>query len=303
MAWFRRGIPGAAVLTARAGRCGRLAHYPPAEHRMISRHLFSAVLAVAGLMSSVSALAWGPLGHRTIAGMAQDRLSEPARREVRNLLQPDNESTLVDIATWADDLRDTDPDRFRASGKLHFVNFSSAQCRYTPARDCRKGECVVASIERYSAILADRSRPRAERADALRFVSHFVADVHQPLHASYRPDKGGNSVQLRYGREGRTRNLHSVWDSLIINSADLRWPQYAQLLERNLKPPAQMGDAVAWAEESCRVVRDEAIYPDSDRIDDAWLERQRPLAERRMQLAAVRLADLLERLLAAPRRR
>ncbi|MCQ4167403.1 S1/P1 nuclease [Tahibacter harae] len=269
---------------------------------MSLRQLFSAVLAVAGLISAGTAAAWGPLGHRTIAGMAQERLSEPVRREVRNLLQPDNESTLVDIATWADDLRDIDPARARATGKLHYVNFSSAQCRYTPQRDCRKGECVVASIEHYSAVLADRSRPRAERADALRFVSHFVADAHQPLHASFKPDKGGNSVQLRYGREGRTRNLHSVWDSLILNSSGLRWPQYAQTLQRGIRPPAAMGDATAWAEESCRVVRDEAVYPDGNRIDDAWLQRQRPLAEQRLQLAAVRLADLLERLLGpAPR--
>lgn len=264
---------------------------------MSLRQFFSVVLAAAALLSAGTAAAWGPLGHRTIAGMAQERLSEPVRREVRNLLQPDNESTLVDIATWADDLRDTDPARARATGKLHYVNFSSAQCRYTPQRDCRKGECVVAAIEHYSAVLADRSRPRAERADALRFVSHFVADAHQPLHASFKPDKGGNSVQLRYGRDGRTRSLHSVWDSLILNSSDLRWPQYAQRLQRGLKPPAVMGDAAAWAEESCCVVRDEAVYPEGNRIDDAWLERQRPLAEQRLQLAAVRLADLLEHLL------
>lgn len=267
---------------------------------MRPRRRYAAVLFVVAALVAAPALAWGPLGHRIIAGMAQERLSEPVRREVRNLLQPDDESTLVDIATWADDLRDTDPARFRATGKLHYVNFSSAQCNYVPQRDCRKGECVVAVIERYERILADRSRPRADRADALRFVSHFIADVHQPLHASFRRDKGANSVQLRYGRENW--NLHAVWDSLLLKSSGLRWPDYAARLGTGVKPPADAGDPAQWAEESCRVVRDGGVYPDSDTIDDDWLARERPVAEERLQQAAARLVTVLERTLGSVRR-
>jgi hypothetical protein len=265
------------------------------------RRCSAAVLVVVvAAVAAPPALAWGPLGHRTIAGMAQDHLSEPARREVRTLLQPDDESTLVDIATWADDLRDTDPARFRASGKLHYVNFSSAQCSYVPQRDCRKGECVVAAIGRYEAILADRSRPRAERADALRFLSHFIADVHQPLHASFRPDRGAGSVQLRYGRENW--NLHAVWDSLLLNSTRRRWTEYAARLGPGVQLSADPGDAAQWAEESCRAVRDDGVYPDGNTIDDAWLARERPIAEQRLQLAAARLVAVLERVLARPSR-
>jgi hypothetical protein len=264
------------------------------------RRRYAAVLFAVVAFTTTPTLAWGPLGHRIIAGMAQERLSEPVRREVRSLLQPDNESTLVDIATWADDLRDTDPARFRANGKMHYVNFSSAQCNYVPQRDCRKGECVVAAIERNERILADRSRPRAERADALRFLSHFVADAHQPLHASFRRDKGANSVQLRYGRQNW--NLHAVWDSLLLKSAGLRWPDYAARLVNRVKPPADAGDPAQWAEESCRVVRDGGVYPDGDTIDDEWLARERPIAEERLQQAAARLAAVLEHTLGSARR-
>lgn len=263
---------------------------------------FAAVVSVVALLSAAPVAAWGPLGHRMIAGLAQQQLSEPAQREVRALLQPDDESTLVDVATWADDLRDTDPALFRSTSRLHYVNFSSAQCNYVPQRDCRKGECVVAAIGRYENILADRSRPRAERADALRFVSHFIADVHQPLHASFKRDKGGNSVQLRYGRENW--NLHAVWDSLILNSTGLRWPDYAKRLAASPAPSAADagGDPAQWAEESCRTVRDDGVYPDGNSIDDEWLARERPVAEQRMRLAAARLAATLERLLGPGRR-
>ncbi|MBL8297120.1 MAG: S1/P1 nuclease [Rhodanobacteraceae bacterium] len=251
---------------------------------------FAAYLVL--ILSSAPAAAWGVLAHNTIAGLAQEHVSASVRQAVRALLQPDQESTLVDIATWADDLRDSDPARFRATGKLHYVNFSSDGCRYDPGRDCRNGECVVAAIQRNIAILADHSRPRAERADALRFVSHLIADVHQPLHASYRRDKGGNTVQLRYGRENW--NLHSVWDSLIPNSTRRRWPDYAAALTAGVDKASAVGDAVQWAEESCRIVRDGSVYPAGERIDDAWLARMRPVAEQRMQQAAARLAAVLE---------
>jgi hypothetical protein len=266
--------------------------------RMRSFRYVVTYLALA--LFAAPAWAWGVLAHNTIAGIAQERISAPVRQEIRTLLQPDHESTLVDIATWADDLRDTDPARFRATGKLHYVNFSSDKCRYDPERDCRNGECVVAAIDRYNAILADRSRPRAERADALRFVSHLIADVHQPLHASFRRDKGGNTVQLRYGRENW--NLHSVWDSLIPNTARRRWPDYAAQLASGVDWTGDAGDAAQWAEESCRVVRDGGVYPEGDRIDDAWLARERPVAERRMQQAAARLVAVLERALGRSRR-
>lgn len=264
------------------------------------RSLHSITIGLVLALFSSSAGCWGVLAHDTIAGIAQARLSAPVRQEIRALLQPDNESTLVDVATWADDLRDTDPARFRTTGKLHYVNFSSSACRYEAARDCRGGDCVVAAIERNAAVLADRSRPRAERADALRFVTHLVADVHQPLHASYRRDKGGNTVQLRYGRENW--NLHSVWDSLVVKSARLRWPDYVATLARDAGAVAGAGGPAQWAEESCRIVREGDVYPDGDRIDDAWLARERPVAERRMQQAAVRLAAMLERVLGSPRR-
>ncbi|GMV30778.1 MAG: endonuclease [Rhodanobacteraceae bacterium] len=264
------------------------------------RSLHSITIGLVLALFSSSAGCWGVLAHDTIAGIAQARLSAPVRQEIRALLQPDNESTLVDVATWADDLRDTDPARFRTTGKLHYVNFSSSACRYEAARDCRGGDCVVAAIERNAAVLADRSRPRTERADALRFVTHLVADVHQPLHASYRRDKGGNTVQLRYGRENW--NLHSVWDSLVVKSARLRWPDYVATLARDAGAVAGAGGPAQWAEESCRIVREDDVYPDGDRIDDAWLARERPVAERRMQQAAVRLAAMLERVLGSPRR-
>lgn len=246
-------------------------------------------------MAAVPAYAWGPLGHRTVAGIADEQLSPAARAQVQALLKPDNERTLVDVATWADDLRDTDPALYRSTSRLHYVNLSSEKCRYDASRDCRGGDCVVAAIDKYAAILGDRTQSREDRADALRFVVHFVGDVHQPLHASYRRDKGGNTVQLRYGRE--SWNLHAVWDSLLLNSTRLSWPKYVARLDDQGRPPAADGTPAQWSDESCAIVRDGDIYPGGGKIDDDYIERERPVAERRLRQAGARLAALLNKTL------
>ncbi|MGH8126595.1 MAG: S1/P1 nuclease, partial [Rhodanobacteraceae bacterium] len=185
------------------------------------------------------------------------------------------------------------PALFQRTKRLHFVNFHSRSCIYDPPRDCRNGECVVAAIEKYSAILANRSNPPAERAEALVFVVHFVADVHQPLHADYRHDAGGNDFQVRW--HGQGTNLHRVWDSLMLDSTDLSAAQYARKLRAQHAPIKAGGSPAEWAEESCRIDRDGGVYPASHVIDDAYVERELPVAERRLRQAGARLAELLNK--------
>lgn len=267
-------------------------------HRSLRLACLFAVFAAA------PAWAWGPLGHRVVAELAGQQLSPAARAEVERLLAPEHARTLVDVAIWADDLRDDPAQRALAerTRRLHYVNFRSADCVYLPPRDCRDGQCVVAAIGRYAALLADRSRPDAERREALKFVVHFVADVHQPLHAGYRDDKGGNDYQVRYGGQGT--NLHAVWDSLLLDSRGLRWRAYAAALDDDgpvsLPPPSPPLDdpPAQWAQESCRIVRDDGVYPRGHAIGAAYVAAERPLAERRLREAGVRLAALLNRALA-----
>ena len=186
----------------------------------------------------------------------------------------------------------------RASAPLHFVNFSSSACHYDAARDCAHGRCVVDAIERYAEVLGDRTRPDWQRAIALRFVVHFVADAHQPLHAGYRNDRGGNRYQVRWNDRGT--NLHAIWDTPVLGSRHLGWRAYASALGRTPLPIAR-GTPAQWAEESCRMTRDDGIYPRGHRIDAAYLARVRPLAELRVREAAARLAALLDRELGNPR--
>ncbi len=251
------------------------------------------VAFAATLLTAPPAFAWGPRGHCIVARLAEAQLTPQARTEVRKLLALRGAWHLADVANWADDLRDVDPALFQRTKRLHFVNFHSRSCIYDPPRDCRNGECVVAAIEKYSAILANRSNPPAERAEALVFVVHFVADVHQPLHADYRHDAGGNDFQVRW--HGQGTNLHRVWDSLMLDSTDLSAAQYARKLRAQHAPIKAGGSPAEWAEESCRIDRDGGVYPASHVIDDAYVERELPVAERRLRQAGARLAELLNK--------
>ena len=256
-----------------------------------------------GLLLAFPALAsaWGQQGHRIVGHLAAAELSPRASAEVARLLADEADPTLAGVANWADQLRDRgsaihDPVRSQQTFRWHFINFPRNQCLYAPPRDCPDGQCIIAAINRNFLVVSDRKRPDAERREALKFLVHFVGDVHQPLHAGDRPDKGGNEFQVSYKRAGW--NLHSVWDSLILRERGLDPVSYAAALRRQAPLPhdptrASQTPALDWALESCRIVANGTLYPPKHVIDDAYLDAQRPLVEQRLRQAGSRLAAML----------
>lgn len=244
--------------------------------------------------------AWGPLGHSVVAELAQRHLSPAAEAEVERLLAPEHTRSLADIASWADQIQD-DPAQdalWKQTRSQHYINFrGGSDCDYVPPRDCRDDRCVVAALQHYVGVLGDRSQPDAARRDALKFVVHFVGDIHQPLHAGYRDDKGGNTYQVQF--DGKGSNLHKVWDSGMLRTRGLEWPAYAQQLDAS--GPVAMPTPIApldnpyaqWAEESCRITADAGFYPDGHVINAAYVRTELPLAEQRLREGGRRLAEVL----------
>jgi hypothetical protein len=249
--------------------------------------------ALAALAFACPAFAFGPRGHEVVAEIASRQLSPAARAEVERLLGDRASNAMRQWSGWPDDVREWPG--YGSTASLHYLNFPVNQCTYVPRRDCRNGKCVVAALERFIATAADRTQPDARRADALKWVIHLVADVHMPLHAGWGHDRGGNDVQVQF--RGQGMNLHKLWDSGLINTRRLRAVPYSDEL---LARPRQAfdtgwraGSATRWAEESCRIVRDGAIYPEHPRIDGGYLDRNRPVVERRLLEAGTRLAAVL----------
>ena len=271
---------------------------------------FPTILLLLLALVAPDAAAWSAQGHRMVGELAQRHLTPAANAQVAVLLQGESDPTLGGVASWADSLRKSSPESYKRTERWHYVNFPSGSCAYQPERDCPDGNCVVGQIERQRATLADRTRPPAERRDALKFLVHFVGDVHQPLHASNRKDKGGNDFQISlrtdlqpeaYAQKNYVdgvmgTNLHSIWDYYILASEGLSNSQYADRLSARPWPPKPAGKSATpadWAGESCKLIDSQRLYPQSHKMDSRYLDAQRPLAERQLRIAAKRLADLL----------
>lgn len=259
------------------------------------------LLLLTALVASPSeAWAWGDTGHQVIGELAARQLRPAARDEVARLLAGEPVPTLAGVANWADDRRKAESGWVRTN-RWHFVNFKGGDCSYVPARDCPDGNCVVGAINRNFLALSDRARGDAERREALKFLVHLVGDVHQPLHSTPRDDHGGGDFQVGY--HGKGRNLHGVWDALILKKRESSAADYADLLGRQPalpSDPTRRSDrpAVDWAVESCQVVLSGNIYPSRHVIDDRYLDAHRARAELQLRLAGSRLADMLNYALA-----
>jgi hypothetical protein len=248
------------------------------------------------------ARAWGRLGHRASARLAESRLSPRARAIVQDLLEP--EESLADASTWADEHSRDIP----GSASWHYVNVSIASAHYNP-KDCKARGCVVSKIAEFREILADRHAPRARRRQALRFFVHLIQDLHQPMHVADRGDRGGNSLQLRSGRYENT-NLHQVWDSGLFRARyRLRdEPELVADLKALADRPESRGWARGriedWADESLELGRRAYRVPGTDRtlrngdeLGRAYEQANLPAALDRLAQSGVRLASLLNEIL------
>ena len=246
------------------------------------------------------AAAWGASGHRAVGDLATRELGPAARAEVERLLAGEAEPTLAGISTWADELRGSDPSLGRRSAPWHYVNLGEDACDYDAARDCAGGDCVVEAIRAQAAILADRTQPDDARRQALKFVVHFVGDAHQPLHAGFAHDKGGNTVQIRVPSASGERgsNLHSWWDSGMLRHAGLEdaalvahlqaLPLAVETLHPALPPPA-----ADWAGHACRLATSPGFYPPGPRLPEGYSEHWIPVAGEQLRRAGSRLAQVL----------
>jgi nuclease S1 len=244
--------------------------------------------------------AWGPHSHEVVAEIAARHLDPEARKEVEQLLGDRADLAMREVSTWADRVRNQA--RYRDTVPLHYVNFPRGTCNYVVRTSCRDGRCIVDELGRQVRRMADHRLTDGERAEAMAFVIHYVGDIHQPLHAGWSDDRGGNDFQVRVGRKGM--NLHSLWDDFLARQAKLRVREHVDKL---LATPILEGRLqwtrnrpVVWALESCHIVNSQ-IYPESAQIGDDYLQRVLPIAEERIELAGRRLAVLMNTVLAEAR--
>lgn len=279
-------------------------------------------MAVLATMACAPAAAWGDLGHRVTALIAYRHLLPTARARLDALLAGDSDPlTAADFAsraTWADKYRNA----HRETAAWHFVDIEidhadvQGACHgfplLAPDQPASQGpaqDCVVNKIDEFAAELRNVRTPPAERLLALKFLIHFVGDLHQPLHVADHQDRGGNCIALTPPQEQQS-NLHAYWDVAVVEALGLSAAQIADKLDASLgaadlKQWAQ-GTAQSWALDSFEVGRRDVYalpsLPTCQNSGSVPLSGEYQLQARKdaavqLQKAAVRLAAVLNRAL------
>ena len=167
-------------------------------------------------------LGWNMKGHRIVAHIAGSLIQRKTARYVQRLLprsarrgMTTAQSCLVKSAGWADEISD----EYSWSSELHFSHTPQFDCQtFEFDRDCgfdESGRCIVSAIANYTRRASDATLPRSELAEAVKFLVHFVADSHQPLHVGFAEDFGGTHIALA---DPEGFDLHAAWDSHLVES-------------------------------------------------------------------------------------
>lgn len=264
------------------------------------KHLFAGVSLLC-LAAAPEVLAWDAEGHQVVAAIAEHHLTPEARTSLQRLLGSAHLHDR-DVAAWADDIRSSQPE----TRGWHFVDIPRSADTYSAERDCADGTCAIAKIESFIHELADASASREQRLTALKFLVHLVGDLHQPLHCLDDNDHGGNELEVRYSGHLRKTDLHTVWDSLILQDAMGRHEvvDYAEALDAtiaqaNLQAWTSPGGPVSWANEAHQTAQ--TLYqglPAANVLGRRVLPKaygsvHKALVELQLEKGGVRLASLL----------
>jgi len=274
-----------------------------------------------------SAWAWGPEGHEVVADIAEEYLTTNAQKAVKAILGSKDLGDY-EIAGWPDIIRGNQEYEaiYPGNGSWHYIDFDvwkrySKNFKLTPPENRQD---IVSQIGRWEKELASKDIAPGRRLDALRFLVHFVGDVHQPMHCAFRAgDMGGNMIPINsfhgkhYSFTADTPmdwapNLHSVWDEYLVYElmAGISPKTFANRLVKEITPEQlpywRKGDPINWATDSYWRARKEAYRwtngqklpytwkrPGMDLTSDNYIDSHLPIVQEQLEKAGVRLAQLL----------
>lgn len=169
---------------------------------------------------AIPAFSWWETGHQVIARIAVDHLTPAARIRLARILDvPDTPEAIANAlaraSTWADETRTQ-----TGTGAWHYIDLAVQDSKSDIPKRCPQDNCAPARIRLFAAQLASRgTNDEWSELDALRYLVHFVGDIHQPLHAISDADLGGNCEKLD-PPIGKAKNLHALWDGEIVNEVN-----------------------------------------------------------------------------------
>lgn len=222
--------------------------------------------------------AWGPQGHRLIGNIAESRLKPEVKKII---LEKFNIKSLAGVSNWADKVRK----KHIKEKPWHYTNIKEGHWTYVAERDCPSGACVIEKIHEFTDVLTDRTASLKKRKTALKYLVHFVGDLHQPLHMGNKKDRGGGTLSFSY--KGKSASLHYLWDGGLVDWGREFFPvSEAEALSWN------ESSVVDWANES-RSLALKVAYNVDEGLSKNYIRRSREVIHLRLMQAGVRLGHLL----------
>lgn len=239
------------------------------------------------------ASAWGQKGHDVVAYIAEKHLSKRTLKRVTEVLDG---NSLVYVANWMDNASHTD--EYAYTKTWHYVNVDPDEGSYNNSTKATSGDVVTAINGIVDRIKSGTLTDEQERAELMMLI-HLVGDMHCPMHAGMKSDRGGNGTKVKYF--GKQRNLHSVWDSEIVESAHRwsysEWQQQVDRASRKEQKAIAQGCPNDWIEETVLLARD--IYATSstgENLSYDYVAHYAPVVEQQLLKGGIRLAKILEEL-------
>ncbi|MFN7600437.1 MAG: S1/P1 nuclease [Bacteroidota bacterium] len=202
-----------------------------------------AILAII-IFSGTSCFSWGVTGHRATGLIAERYLNSKAKKKIKRLL---GQQSLAMVSTWMDEIRSDSTYNYTAD--WHWVTIETGKT-YEESPKNPNGD-VIMTLERLISELKSGKLDEKKQAEYLKMIVHLVGDIHQPLHVGCCDDRGGNSVRVKWARNDS--NLHSVWDSNMIDETKLSYTELANALGQPDKATVaawQKASVRDWANES-----------------------------------------------------
>lgn len=256
------------------------------------RSVLRGSLLVAVLLISHLAFCWGLTGHRVVAEIAQQHLSSKARKEIKKLF---GSESLAWWSNWPDFIKSDST--WNHASSWHYIDLPghTSKEEFITGLKALTRKNLYTQIQDMVAQLKDKSLPVKQRQEALRFLVHFMGDLHQPLHVGRDEDQGGNKIVV-YWFDKKT-NLHSLWDSMLIDYQQYSYSEYAKLLDIASKEDVkkwQSGTLEDWFYESHAV--SDMIYdatPNESKLSYKYNFQFQHVLDEQLLKGGLRLAAVL----------
>lgn len=236
---------------------------------------------------------WGATGHRTVGEIANGYLKGKTKRKITELL---NGQSLAIVSTFGDDIKSDS--KYKEFYTWHYVNMPF-DTKYQDSEKNPTGD-LVTGIEKCKSVILDKNSTKDEKAFYLKMLVHLIGDLHQPMHVGRKEDKGGNMVQVQWFGNGT--NLHSVWDSKMIEHYNMTYTELAnnsEVISKEQVAYLQQGTVVDWVNDTQSYaikVYDSAEIGDNLKYN--YMYNNFEIVRSQLQKGGIRLAKVLNDLFA-----